>query len=148
MKKLTALLMIVSFVTVTAGSAFAGPGESVSERMAARRAERNQEIKRPPMVRHAPNQRPAISRPVPNQRQIISRPAPNQRPVAGFNRPIARPNSNFFNRAGRYQRPQYAPKPVYRPSHPRRHSSSSSLSGMELFGIGAAVLLLAAMVSN
>ncbi|MCL1941697.1 MAG: hypothetical protein FWG09_07125, partial [Synergistaceae bacterium] len=150
MKKLIALLMIISFVTVTTGSAFAAPGGNVRDRAAARRVERRNENRRPVVNRTAPNQRARIQHPAPNHRPGINRPGPNHRPN---HRPIVRrpdnrnvyswrsgpsARGNFFNRAGRYHRPYYGPRPVYR-SYPRyRHSSS--LTGLEVFGIGASLL--------
>ncbi|MCL1941170.1 MAG: hypothetical protein FWG09_04435 [Synergistaceae bacterium] len=160
MKKLIALLMIISFVTVTAGSAFAAPGDNARNRAAGRRVERRHENRGPAVHRPGPNHRPDHR---PNHRPGINRQGPNHRPNRQgpvMRRPDNRNSlyswrsgpsyrGNFFNRAGRYPRPYYRSRPIYRSHYPRYHRHhGSSLSGLEIFGIGASLLLLAAMINS
>lgn len=157
MKKLIALLMIVSFITVSTAGAFANPIDFERNRAMSKRIERKQDRK-PAINRQAPARRNEISRQNrPNRLELGKRPIirgairPNNSPNRyQYQRPITRPNGSFFNRAARSYpslRNHSRPYPSYRPSY--RHSrSSSSMSALEFLGIGAAIISLVAIISN
>ena len=181
MKKLIAMLLVVSFMTVNTAGAFAEQRGVPARRSG--RSEENRQSRPAPNRRHeanrpAPNRRPVVNRPAPNHRHeanrpghdrrpVISRPAPDRRPV------VIRPNNNlhrrqamatrhhnsFFNRVGRSPyRHRPAPYPAYRhrpapysayqPNYHYHGRRSSSLTPLEFFGIGAAIIAMAAMVNN
>ena len=101
MKKLIALLMIVSFITVSTGAAFAEPRDLERDRVATKRIERRQD-RRPAINRQAPDRRNEATRmqrpnrPEPGNRILRNAPRPNNEHNR-YQRPIMRNNGNFFN---------------------------------------------------
>ena len=143
MKKLIALLMIVSFVTVTAAGAFADPRSFGRGRISGRVERRDSDRRIRP---NYPSER-RVSRPVPlDRRSYLGRPDRHDRVIIRRDRPLARRHYGFFNRPRYYDR---RPAMLYsgRP-HYYGHRHSSSLSPLEFFGIGAVILAVAAAANS
>jgi Ni/Co efflux regulator RcnB len=149
MKKIIALLMIVSFVAVSIPSAFAEESiyerGRVSGRVMHRQPNRGTDVRRP--VR--PVQRPSFNRSAPlDRRTALSRPSrPSNYDYFRHSRPIARHNSSFFNRT-RYYNSHPLPQYRYRPWYYGNYRRSSSLSPLEFLGIGAAIIAIAAAANS
>ena len=155
MKKLIALLMIVSFVMVSTGSAFAEPRDFERNGVVTKRIERRHD-RRPAINRQAPIRRNEATRmqrpnrPEPGNRIMRNRAHPNNEHNR-YQRPIIRNNGGFFNRVGRYPSyPNYDSRPYhsYRNHNHYRSGRSSSITPLEFLGIGAVLLTIAAMVSD
>ena len=173
MKRLVALLMIVSFLSANTTAAFAEQRVNergrVSGRVEHRQPDRRIDLNRPAQDRRivvnrpAPDRRIDANRPNHDRRIVVNRPAPDRRIIVNrpnrpiyndnysYNRPAARHNGNFFNRSGYYSHhhaPIYrpAPRPYY--SHHYNVRRSSSLSPLEFLGIGAAIIAIAAAASH
>jgi len=174
MKKLIALLMIVSFITVNVGGAFADIRSDrgrVSGKVERKLPDKKPGINRPVQQ----NNKPAVNRPAqpknnpflnrPNQPKnnpFLNRPAhPNNKPVLKHqdrqinndifrrNRPITRHNDSFFNRTRIYNRrpfPPHSTRPYY--YKPYSRSSNNSLTPLEFLGLGAAIIAIAAAVTH
>jgi hypothetical protein len=149
MKRIIALLLMVSFVTVNTTGAFAalklterGRGR-VSGRVEHRNSDRRIAVRRPDSLseRHYTNRTSPL-----NRRSSISRPLRRDSDFFRRDRPVARHNYGFFNRSRLYSRRPIMPfrgRPYY-----YGHSHSSSLSPLEFFGIGAAIIAIAAAANS
>ncbi|MCL1874943.1 MAG: hypothetical protein FWF87_01635 [Synergistaceae bacterium] len=150
MKKIVALLLMASFVTVNAAGAFAearfferGRGR-VSGRVEHRNTDRRIDSRRssPPVERRL------SSRPAPNMRGFANRPARRDSYFFNRSRPMTRHHSNFFNRPRVFNRRPVAPLYRSRPYYSGHSHRSSSLSALEFFGISAAIISIAAAASH
>ena len=151
MKKLVALLLVVSFVLVNTAGAFAeakfyekGRGK-ISGRVEHRNTDRRTTVHRP----NYPAERRLTNRPAPDRHSFTNRTTRRNSEFFNRSRPMARHNGSFFNRSRFYNRRPVAP--LYRSSRPyytgHRHRSSS-LTPLEFFGIGAAIISIAAAASH
>jgi Ni/Co efflux regulator RcnB len=142
MKRIIAILLMVSFVTVNTTSAFAaqrlvGRGR-VSGRVEHRNSDRRVAVRRPDSLR----ERYYTSRSPLDRRSSVNRPFRRDHDLFRRDRPIARHNYSFFNRSRLYSRRPIMPfrsRPYY-----SGHRHSSSLSPLEFLGIGAAIIAIAA----
>ena len=147
---------MVSFITVNTAGAFAAQRPSLRDRVSGRVEQRN--ANRRSDVRSQVNRsqrsqrslrsdRPSINRSTPlSRRPTFNRPnRPINRDVFRRDRTIARPYGSFFNRSRVYHRQPslYRGRPYYGGYH-----RSSSLSPLEFFGIGAAIIAIAAAASH
>ena|GEM_PF-6286062 len=170
MKKIIALIMMVSFITVNTAGAFAAQRPTSRDRVSgrveqrntnrgsdARRQERRTETRLNEAQRNRAqrSERPSINRSSPlNRRQNYERPnRPVNRDVLRRGRPITRPQGSFFNRSRFYNsRPfsSYRSRPYYGSSRPYYGSyrRNNSISPLEFFGIGAAIIAIAAAASH
>lgn len=149
MKKIVALLLMVSFVTVNTTGAFAaqslyGRGR-VSGRVEHRNTDRRTIAGRPgsPLERRLTNRSNPLDR-----RSITNRPLRRNNDFFNRSRPATRYNSNFYNRSRFFNRRPIAPQYRYRPYYSGHSHSSSSLTALEFLGLGAAILSIAAAASH
>jgi hypothetical protein len=148
MKRIVALLLMVSFVTVNTTGAFAeqklterGRGR-VFGRVGHSTSDKRINVKRPDSIRD----RHFTSRTSPlDRRSTLHRPLRRDHDFFRRDRPVARHNYGFFNRSRLYSRRPIMPfrgRPYY------GHSHSSSLSPLEFLGIGAAIIAIATAANS
>ena len=139
MKKLIALLLVVSFVTVNTASAFAASTVNTRDRVIAKRVENNH-VSKPVVSRPGPDVKLGTNKPV-----IVNRPNIANNNTTKLSR--SNPRDNSFNRVERNlpRSNNHRVTPNYRRNY---QSSNNSLTPLEFFGIGTAIIALAAIVSS
>ena len=139
MKKLIALLLVVSFVTINTASAFAASTVNVRDRVIAKRIENNK-VSKPVVSRPGPDVKLGTNKPV-----IINRPNVRNNNTPRLSRPT--PRDSYFNRVERNLSRGHNNRitPNYRHNY---KSSNDSLTPLEFFGIGTAIIAIAAIVSS
>jgi len=146
MKKLIALLMLLSFVTVNTAGAFAEqrPNERgrISGKIERRDSDRRINVRRPDSSRERRLSRRSASQ---ERRFYENRNARRGDSLSRRSRPMARGNHSFFNRTRYYnRRPMVQHRPYYY-GHSRR---SSGVSALEFLGVSAAIIAIATAASH
>jgi hypothetical protein len=147
MKKLIALMMMVSFITVSSADAFAAQRPisrgRVSGRVEHRNTNRGSDLRSQLQRSH----RDSINRSTPLHRRTTSDRLSRPRDYFNRTRPITRPHDRFFDRSRMFDRRSfsYRGRPYYGYGNYHR---SNSMSPLEFLGIGAAIIAIAAAASH